>query len=188
MFKLNFIFLFYCQFLIAQTLDFYKEDITFTVTATSFYVDGIYYFHNNSDIAKRNLIFFPVNSTCQYYENDSVKIFDLLNMRPIKITKHSNNGFFFTLEVNAMDSAVYRIKYQQDICSDSVIYILKSTLKWDYPLTSATYKLLVPDTMDINYFSYLPDTTYEFEEFFVYLWERSHFLPDKDMIFKFKNK
>lgn len=186
--KLILVLLLFSPFLLAQSLDFYKEDITFKIDGTEFNVDGIYYFRNHTTRELRNLIYFPLSPACPHDGMDSVKIFDLIDMRPINLIRKAKHGFHFPLEVQALDSAVYRIKYRQAICSDSVRYILKSTLKWGKLLKAATFKLLVPDTLKIKYFSYLPDTTYRFDEFSVYLWQKKDFLPDKDMIFKFERE
>lgn len=158
-----------------------------TINDNKFFIDGIYYFNNNTDKTQKNLIYFPVNSTCVNSKLDSVKVNNLLRMQTIAISKKTTNGFFFVLEVDARDSTLYQIKYQQDICCDSVIYTLKSTQTWGKPLSLGIYKLIVPKSVKVKYFSYEPDNKYYFDNFYVYFWQKRDFFPDQDMIFKFKN-
>lgn len=181
-------FLFICfSNVIAQSVDFYREDITFRLSDTKFQVDGIYYFYNNTDQKQKNLIYFPVKPICANNKIDSIQVINLSKMKVVSISQKTANGFIFVLEANAQDSTLYQIKYQQDICSDSAIYILKSTQKWGKPLVAGQYKLIVPNSIKINHSSYEPDKKYYFNDFYVYAWQERDFYPNRDMIFKFTN-
>ena len=185
--KIIVILFFFGSILLAQSVDFYKEDITFKLNKNKFCVDGIYYFRNNTDKIQKDLIYFPVKSICPNSEADSVNVFNLSKMLSVKISKKSANGFFFILEVDAGDSAHYQIKYQQDICCDSVLYILKSTQRWGKPLSSGIYKLLAHKSIKVNYFSYEPDKEYNIDDFYIYSWKKKDFFPNQDIVFKFDN-
>lgn len=185
--KIIIIVLFFSLNLIAQSIDFYKEDITFKITQTKFYVNGLYYFKNRTDKIQKNLIYFPVTPTCVNNVADSIDIFNISKLQSIEISKKTSNGFFFILETGAHDSTIYQIRYQQDICGDSVLYVLESTQKWGKALSSGIYKIIVPDSLKTTYFSYKPDSTYYFTNFNVYYLERKDFIPDRDLVCKFKN-
>lgn len=168
----------------AKSLDFYKEDISFRLTPHTFYVNGIYFFKNNTDADLKRLIYFPVDSSNNSL--DSIRIFNLSKIYSLVPREKRTNGFFFEIDVNANDSALYQIRYQQKISSDSVKYILRSTKSWQRPLKSALYKLVVDKSLRIENFTYEPDKIYDFEDNKVYLWLKNEFLPDCDLIFKFK--
>ena len=168
----------------AKTLDFYKEDITFRLNPHTFYVDGLYYFQNNGNVNIKRLTYFPVDSSNNTL--DSIQVFNLTKMHPVELRKKKSNGFLFNIEVNANDSAIYQIKYQQKIGSDSIKYILESTLSWGRPLTSAVYKLIVDKSLRMENFTFKPDKVYDFEDSKVYLWKKEAFLPRDDLVFKFK--
>lgn len=185
--KIIIIVLFFSLSLTAQSIDFYKEDITFKITPDKFYVNGLYYFKNKTDKIRKNLIYFPVTPTCVNNVADSIDIFNISKLQSIEISKKTSNGFFFILETGAHDSTIYQIQYQQDICGDSALYVLTSTQKWNKPLSSGTYKIMVPDSLKIEYFSYQPDSTYYFTNFNVYYLERKDFIPNRDLVLKFKN-
>jgi hypothetical protein len=185
--KIIFIVLFFSLNLFAQSIDFYKEDITFKLTPTKVYVSGLYYFKNKTDKIQKNLIYFPVIPTCIINVADSIDIFNLSKLHSVEISKKTSNGFFFILETGANDSTIYQIQYQQDICGDSALYVLESTQKWGKALSSGIYKIIVPDSLKIAYFSYKPDSTYHFTNFNIYYLEKKDFIPDRDIVLKFKN-
>lgn len=182
--KIIIIVLFFSLNLLAQSIDFYKENITFKITPTKFYVNGLYYFKNKTNTIQKNLIFFPVTPTCINNVADSIDLFNISKLQSVEISKKISNGFFFILETGAKDSTIFQIRYQQDICADSALYVLKSTQKWDKPLSSGIYKIIVPDNLKIKYFSYQPDSTYYFSNFNVYYLEKKDFIPDQDFVLK----
>ena len=172
--------------LFAQSIDFYKEDITFKLNKTKFYISGLYHFKNTSDKLQKSLIYFPVIPTCITNKADSINIINLSNLQHVPYNRKTS-GFTFLLESKANDSTIYQIEYEQDICGDSALYILESTQKWVKPLRSGIYKLIVPDSLEIEFLSYEPDSIYSFTNYKIYYLYKINFFPDRNLVFKIKS-
>ncbi|MGD1047075.1 MAG: hypothetical protein ABR936_17360 [Bacteroidota bacterium] len=178
--------LFFHPFAYSQELSFYKEDITFTLDRKHFTVDAFYWFANQSDKNYEKIIYYPFGNSSEKEQIDSIEIVNVsLNIIPT-IIDHDKNGFSFLLGIAARDTAVYHIKYIQNITCDSVKYILISTQQWNKALDHAEYKLIVDKHIILTKFSYKPDKVYDINDKKIYYWARSNFMPTSDMIFHFK--
>jgi hypothetical protein len=169
-----------------QELSFFKEDITFTLDRNYFTVDAYYWFANQSDMRREDIIYYPFGNSSEKEKVDSFEVCNISQNTIPKIVNNSKNGFTFLLEITGRDTAVYHIKYIQTIASDSVKYILTSTQQWNKALDHAEYKLIVDKQIKLTEFSYKPDKVYNIEGKKIFFWKRINFMPTSDMIFHFK--
>ena len=170
--------------LIAQELDFYKEDLTFRLNKNYFKVDGLYWFANHSDQNIKSIIYFPFSEGIENI--DSVEVFNLTKGQSgRKLNKHKM-GISFLLEAAPNDTLIYNIKYNQKITCDSVQYILLTTKYWNKPLETAEYKLIIEDSLKLTGSSYEPDKFYKIDGQEILYWRKQKFMPQKDFIFHFK--
>ncbi len=169
-----------------QEITFTNENITFRLTSTHFYVDAFYWFVNVSDHDATSLIYYPVPITNENDVVDSLDIFNITEGTQPKISNKTNSGFSFILSVRRKDTVVCHIAYRQRVVGDSARYILRSTQAWGRALEFAEYKLIVGSSIVMTGFSYKPDKIYGIDGKSIYLWKRSHFMPDRDMVFHFK--
>ncbi|MGD8780431.1 MAG: hypothetical protein PVH88_15880 [Ignavibacteria bacterium] len=172
--------------LFGQRADFFKEDITFRLDGVHLNVEGYYWFANNSNKEVGSNIFYPFPDSVDE-KIDSIHIFNLSKGYRPEYTSDRNNGITFNLFIEPGDTVLFQIGYRQKLNSDSALYILKTTQTWGKPLKHAEYKLIVPDSLEIKNFSYLPDKTYTINDLKIYYWEKINFMPKKDMIFHFPN-
>jgi len=182
--KLLPILLLFSSFSYGQQADFFQEDITFRLSKSLFDVEGYYWFANNSDKAIFSNLFYPFPNYSGE-KIDSVRLFNISSGENVNYNFEGNHGISFNLNIQPRDTVLLQIGYRQEIKSDSALYILRSTKSWGKPLVKAEYKLIIPDSLTITEFSYLPDKTYEIQNQKIYYWKKKNFMPEKDMIFYF---
>ena len=177
--------IFFSTLLFAQDLTFPEEDITFQLTEKYFVVEGNYLFRNttNNQITKNILYPFPAEK--DFGSVDSVSVIDLTNQKNIFFSDSENN-ITFNLIIPPLDSSLIHIFYKQEIVGDSVKYILTTTSLWNNPFESAEYKLLVDPGLEVTSFTYKPEKEYLIEGEKIYYWNKSNFMPDRDMVFYFE--
>jgi hypothetical protein len=180
------LFLLICSNTFSQDLRFIREDINFTLSDSSFYVDGYYWFVNNSGNEIERMIYFPFCSPGEDAIVDSAGVSIMPEAIEKNVLSKTGKGFYFNIKLEAGDTAVYNIKYRQILNGDSAKYILLSTKTWNMPLELAEYKLIVKPPVNVTGFSYTPDKEYIINGEKIYYWKRTGFMPEKDMIFTFK--
>jgi hypothetical protein len=167
---------------------FVREDITFRIDDSYFCVNGFYWFTNQSDRNVEKLIYFPFGAVSDSERIDSIGIVNVSTRTKQKPTHSDEHGLSFTATIPAGDTALYNIRYRQQIAGDSVRYILMSTQTWKRPLESAEYKLVINITqVRMMGFSLQPDTLYTIGGEQVYYWKRRDFMPTSDLVFHFKD-
>jgi hypothetical protein len=117
---------------------------------------------------------------------DSVEVLNIEQGSNDKNFNFTERGLSFLLEINARDTVIFNIRYNQRICNDSVKYILMTTRLWNKPLESAEYKLMIGEHVKLTKFSYRPDKIYSIEGKEIVYWIRNKFMPVSDMVFHFK--
>lgn len=170
----------------SQNLQFYREDLSFEIKNGYFYVDGIYNFCNNGDKEIRQVLFYPFPADSLYGGVDSINALDVNAKSQNIITNKTEKGFFFKIALSPYGTNKYKISYRQKLLKNKAEYILLTTQKWGKPFVSCKYKLVTPSAMIITSSSYSPDSTKQRNDKKIYYWSKKDFMPDKNMVFYFK--
>lgn len=128
-------------------VEFFKEEITMTVTDSTTAVSGVYYFRNNTEKDRPYTVFFP------FYVDPAVSF-------PHRIDAYAiDDGDTLTIDFETLDSlnavrlgiplkpnevTVWHLDYIQRIESDYARYILTTTRAWKKPLEQADFKFIIP--------------------------------------------
>jgi hypothetical protein len=170
----------------AQELEFYKEDLNFTIRKGFFYVDGIYYFSNPGGESVRKVLFYPFPTSDTFYGPvKDVSILEIADSNTNRLIKQTRNGAMFAIDLPPYESTKFRIRYTQPVYGNRSEYILTTTQNWGKPLELAHYSLTVPPELVNLQFSIPPDSTQRVGTDAIYYWERKNFIPDTNMIFTF---
>jgi len=165
-------------------VDFFKEQITLTVNDNMSYVNGIYYFRNNTDKTGSLPIAFPfyVDSLSLYPDSIAAFIVDNADTIPINIHRNiRNNSVTLNIPLKSREIAIWHLDYRQRISSSRAVYIITSTASWGKPLEDATYRFNVP----IHYKNVEiwpeADTVLQHDSYNEYLSHKTNFMPPHDM-------
>jgi len=178
--------LFFLYPVYGEDLEFFKEDITFKIVKDTFIVCGNYYFKNNTDRLLIRKIYYPIPENNRTI-TDSTAVYNISKNQRVQIVKNENNHILFELSITPFDVVHYYISYQQKIVCDSVEYILETTKKWQKPLITATYRLIVPIKKTVTAFSYSPHISNQYNGYKIFLWEFQNFMPYDNMVFYLKD-
>ena len=185
--KFVFILFVCCSSLYAGDLTFFREDINFKIDEEYFYVDGIYYFHNNSGNELKRILFYPIPQDSLYGKVDSiyaVGISDSIN----KIIKINNKGAFFKVDIIPQGDKKINISYKQKLLGNKAEYILVTTKNWGQPLKIVNYTLDIPKNIIVDSFSYMPDSLKTVSKSHIFYYNKKDFMPKKNMIILFHQK
>jgi hypothetical protein len=169
------------NYLYSKNLEFYREDLTFTLTKTHLKVDGLYYFRNDADKEVSYLLFYPYPPDSLMGSVDSTFAFDP-HGKSCKLHDR-RDGMTFSATVSAQDTTVYRIGYRQSLINHSARYILITTQSWGKPFEEVTYQVI--SKLKHLKFNYPPDQVKRKGKERIYIWHKNHFMPDKDFIIQF---
>ncbi len=169
----------------AQSLQFYREDINFTINNGYFYVDGIYNFCNNGDNEIKKTLFYPFPQNDLNGDIDSVFAIDLENNISV-LSKNGETGAFFYVDIEPYGVGSFRVGYRQKINGNKAEYILLTTKNWRTPFDNAYYKLNMPDKYSVEFLSYKPDSVKLINQNNIYYWTKKDFMPDRNFIVEFK--
>jgi len=161
-----------------QELQFYREEIVFTIDSAFVRTDAVYYFCNVGDKALLTSLFYP------FPENiinliDSLVITESGSETAIPF-RQSENGVFFPISLYPYGYSSYRVFYRQRLTKGHFRYILTSTSAWGRPLESASYELQMPLSFTLDSLSYRQDTCHIRGDRWIYQWKKKDFLPDRD--------
>jgi hypothetical protein len=182
--KVLYLLLFIYTFASGQRANFFMEDIAFRLNSVQMDVEGYYWFANDSSVPVNSDIYYPFPN----YSNEKIDSIRLYNISAGQNTYYKcddAHGISFNLFIAPHDTVIFQIGYRQNILGDSATYILRTTQWWGKPLIQAEYKLIVPDSMLIKRFSYLPVKSYKIQGDKIYYWKMDNFMPTFDMIFYF---
>ncbi|MCK9616475.1 MAG: DUF4424 family protein [Lentimicrobiaceae bacterium] len=169
----------------AQSLDFFREDLTFEIDSACFYVQGDYYFRNNEKRPREIDILYPVPKNDYTKLVDTIMVFDQKNIsKPLDLSV-KDSVFSFKLFLNPVSTSILKVFYRQHHDGKSCRYILLTTQKWGKPIENARYSLVVKQNIKIISFSYPPDSMKQFGDSIVYFWDKKNFMPDRDFIIYF---
>ena len=183
-----FIFLFILFFpnLFCLDIDFFREDLNFEIKDSYFYVDGIYYFRNNSDTEIKRLLFYPFPRDSHNGIVDSMRAICLIDSSDC-ITKTGENGFSFRVKLAPHQEQKYRISYRQKLLTNEAEYILTTTQKWRKSFEEVNYKIRLPKDIILDSLSYFPDSLKTVGNKNIFFYHKENFMPDRNMKIWFKN-
>lgn len=168
----------------SQRVDFYREDLKFTLKPVAFYVDGLYYFNNPGNRQVHMRMSYPFPKDEAFGEVDSVFCHPAGNPEIDRILKTENEQTVFELIIPPKDTSVYRIGYKQSINGNKARYILTTTSSWGKAFDTANYHLLVKG-LEVDSLSYIPDRVKIDDKGVEFLWHKKNFMPARDMIIYF---
>ncbi len=168
-----------------QVVDFFREDLVFTIDSVYFTVDGSYYFRNTSNKAISFPIAYPVPNLQLPETIDTLLVYDPENPGNSIRVFQKDTLYNFKLDISALGQKVLKIAYRQKHNNRSVRYILTTTATWGKPFEEATYDLVVPGYLKVEEFSFEPDNSTRFKDDKIYHWKKKGFMPAKDFVIKF---
>lgn len=180
-------FMFMMILVYGQNVSFYAEDLNFSLNASTFEVDGLYYFRNHTEKEVKQMLFYPFPDIEKYGEITFIRIHIQGDTTSMLSTK-SSKGSLFKLKVPPNGEAVYCISYGQKMKSKEAKYIITTTQKWNEPFEFAKYTLTFPENLMMDSVSILPDTTGFIENKILYRWQMENFMPTVDFVFRFSRK
>lgn len=168
---------------LSRPVEFFKEEITLTVSDSVATVNGVFYFRNNTDRNRPFPVLFPfyVDSVTHFpREIKAYTIIDkdtlIVNFEPLVERGAIRMGI--PMKPNAV--TVWYLDYSQKIESSHARYILTSTSAWKKPLEEATYYFVVPETFNVVNAWPEPDSSGGDE--IKTLWcHKTNFMPKRDM-------
>ncbi len=122
----------------SQHLNFYREDISFTIKDNYFYVDGDYYFCNTGKDSLNQILFYPFPIDSLYGNTDSIKITDFKFNKNIDFSIEKT-GVSFVVKLNPYGTIKYNIQYRQKLLGNKAEYILLTTKQWKKPIEQVNY-------------------------------------------------
>jgi hypothetical protein len=162
----------------AQGLQFYREDIVFSLRNNSMETNAVYQFCNVGEKDITTPLFYPFpGNTMELIDSIVVKndkTGDVIAFRSAK------SGISFEISVKSYSQASYCVFFRQKLVEKNFIYILKSTETWQRALEFANFELQVPVDIKVDSLSYQPDTSYINNDLQYYIWKKKDFMPEKD--------
>jgi hypothetical protein len=177
------VFLFLCiSFSNSQSVEFYKEELKFSIENNWFYVSGTYYFRNLTGDTIQRFLIYPLPDEKEFGVTDSIKITPLEKNDPAgKLKRVNPNRASFTIFILPRGTAAYKIDYRQQIQANKMKYILTSMRTWHNNLERADFELTYPVNLCIGFINFLPDTVMLLDGNIIWRWSKSNFMPDRDV-------
>lgn len=160
--------------LCGQALAFYAEDLTFRLSPGLFEVEGDYYFRNATDKPVRQTLLYPFPGEAAY---GTISCISIMQGNDSISFKKTLRGILFTVTAAARQEVTYRIGYCQQLIADSACYIITTTQRWKEPFEWANYQLRIPDSLNLEMTSIIPDSTSQAADSISLFWSRLHFMP-----------
>jgi hypothetical protein len=163
---------------LSQDLEFYREDIRFSVQKDKAVTDALYYIVNVGDKEVKISLFYPFPDQTMDLV-DSLVIFDLKDNSAVPYRK-AGAGVFMGISVKAYGQFAFRVYFRQRLEESHFRYILESTETWSKPLEFANYELQMPLSIIPDSLSYSPDTSFIANDTRYFKWKKTDFMPDRD--------
>jgi hypothetical protein len=166
-------------------ISFYREDLNFTIKNNKFYIDGNYFFRNDSDEEQKVILRYPFPEKEYLGKVDSLISYNLENPdKDMTFGMDQKNGAV-KLVVAANDTVIYKIAYQHELKAEIAEYILMTTHGWGKPFEQVNYNLKVADNIVVDSLA-VPNSVKISER--EYQWHLKSFLPFSDFIVKYHPK
>jgi len=131
---------------------FVREEISIHVHGEYCTLVGRYEFRNTQNHAALWPIFYPLLNTDTIPLADSIRIRDA-GTEELLPFESGVSGVSFALNMPPRASKSIRISYRQRTPKQRMDYILTSTQQWGKPLESATFRVVVPDSLRLTHMS-----------------------------------
>jgi hypothetical protein len=175
----------------SSPVDFFKEEITFTVKDSASSVSGIYYFRNNTERGGKMPIMFPFYVDSASVFPDTIIAYTLNSKDTTWLdvqNAQGQNAVTVEIPMTPHGITVWHLDYAQDILKAKATYILTSTSAWGKPLEDATYRFIVPASYDSVQAWPEPDSTIILKDHRELLAHRTNFMPKQNMTIEWKSK
>ena len=131
-----------------QSLQFYREDIVFSLTNNYIETNAIYHFCNVGDKDISTPLFYPFpDNTLELI--DSIIIKDAITDFVIH-NRPGKSGIFFDINVKSYSQGSFNVFFTQRLTDHHFKYILTSTKSWGRALEFANFELVVPAELEID--------------------------------------
>ncbi len=173
----------YSLTLSGQDLQFYREDIVFTLSEGRVSTEAIYNFCNLGQNDIKTPLFYP-------FPDSTLELIDSLVITDLKADtlvpyREGRSGIFFPVTVKAYGQAAYRVDFRQRLVEQHFTYILTSTETWGRALEFANFELQVPAGITVDSLSYTPDSSFIKNDIQYFFWKKKDFKPKKDFLVLF---
>ncbi|RLC50204.1 MAG: hypothetical protein DRI23_07575 [Candidatus Cloacimonadota bacterium] len=169
-------------------LRFYREDINFTLTDSTFTVDGLYFLRNDSDKDLKQALIYPFPQDSLYGLVDTIFCENMSRPDSAGVVRWNQRNATLQTSIPAHDSTVIRIYYSHTLLGGKAEYILETTSAWGKGFEQAYYDLTFPKTITIDSLSYMPDELEETETHYKLIWNKKDFMPLKNFVVEFDVK
>ena len=165
-------------------VEFFKEEITMTVTDSTSAISGVYYFRNNTERDKPFSVVFPfyVDAVSHYPHeiraytvNDSDTL--IIESTPLE----DGNAIRLRIPMKPKEVTVWNLDYSQRIEGSHARYILTSTGAWGQPLEEALYRFIIPTDFEIIDIWPRVDKARRVKPNLELWCEKTNFMPSRDM-------
>jgi hypothetical protein len=167
-------------------LRFYREDLHFTLTDSTFSVDGLYFLRNDSAKELKQFLFYPFPQDSLYGLVDTVFCENASRPDSARVVRWNQNGASLQITIPAQDTTVMRIGYTHNMNNGKAEYILETTAAWGKGFEQAYYDLTFPKTIKIQSLSYMPDDLEETDTHYKLIWIKKNFMPLKNFVVEFE--
>ncbi len=168
----------------SRQVEFFKEEITMTITDSTSSISGVYYFRNNTEKDKPYAVAFPfyVDGVSHYPHEIRAYAADGDDTLTIETKAlEGQNAIRMRIPMKPRQVTVWYLNYTQRIESDYARYILTSTSAWGKPLEEATYRFIIPTDYRIIETWPSADKARRIEPNLEIWCEKINFMPDQDM-------
>ena len=173
-------------FILGHDLIFHSERLQFDVFLNHCDVTGYYTFRNdNRDPLQQTLIYpFPVQETLPFPA--SLSVTDSSGI-PIAYERGANE-IIFPVIVPRESCSTYKVCYTQGTPEHFMEYILNTTMRWHFPLTSAEFIIIAPGDIQIESISMSDYKVSRENDKTKYRIFRENFSTDKNLIIQWSLK
>jgi len=142
-------FLIGCQFLSAQSVDFFREYIEIEIEPPLCNVMGFYYFKNNASMPVDRTIYYPFVVTKFISYPCDITITNMNDSTNISFVK-TDSAALFRLHLEPRSITQVKVVFSQKTKAQQFEYILTTTRKWGKSLDQAEYRVTHPASIEVN--------------------------------------
>lgn len=167
----------------SQSLRFVAEEIRFRLCGDTVQVDGIYEFVNPESHSIRTTLNYPFPEMMPF--PDSLLAIQMDRQDTLTMIR-KDHAVLFTVQIPEKQSTRLFVRYRQPVPGRSFTYLLSTTRTWQRPLEAAAYTVIIPQTVRLTSLSLDYDRVYEKEDQWIYVIEKSGFMPENEFTFSWE--